>query len=176
MTREQKQIVVIVAGLALMAVLFTHQWIAMKKKKAKGRTQAGTTVQSSPGAVVPVPGVVSSPADSNSRAAAVKFDLPPLSAESAREQKMFNQKPWGRNPFALPASGDSIQKGENQPQPLSMLVISAVVMRDGTGMAVVNDEIVRPGDVLQGYKVVTITTKGIVLDKDGETVEIPYGK
>ena len=56
------------------------------------------------------------------------------------------------------------------------LIVSAIVVRDGLGMAVVGEDIVKEGDKLRGYNVIKIDGSGVVLEKDGEKVVIPYVK
>ena len=59
---------------------------------------------------------------------------------------------------------------------MSGLWISAIIVKDGSGTAIVNGDITREGDLLRGYTVIKIRTTGLELQKGEEKVVIPYGK
>ena len=156
MTKEQKQIAVILAGLSLIAISVGGRLFG--KKAAPPAPAAGMQ------------------AATTGDAQAVKFELPPLAEDIVKKQRLGARRPWGRNPFAVAST--AMPKMEEAPPVSSLagLAISAIVLREGSGMAMVNDEIVRPGDTLRGYKVVKIDMSGIILEKEGEKVVIPYAK
>ena len=159
MTKQQIEITIIVVGVVLIGILLTHQFL-MKKKPMSAATASVPT-----GAVTP---------GNNTPATEITFELPPLSEAVARKQKLGLQAPWGRNPFVLKSKVRTDQPQEEAP--LSGLSVSAIVMKGNVGTAIVSGEIVRERDTLRGYRVVKIDTKGVVLEKGGETVVITYGK
>ena len=165
MSKEQKQIAVIAVGLVFIAVLAVMQFVVKKKpKEVNYSAREGDAVVTVLGAGVQTPG----------GASAVKFDLPPLPEDIAQKQKLGAQQPWGRNPFVLNAV---VMEGDPaQDNPLSGLEVTAIVLREGTGMAVVGEDIVREGDKLRGYTVIKISDQGIELEKDGKKVVMPYVK
>lgn len=79
--------------------------------------------------------------------------------------------PWGRDPFAI---------GENRlphsPKPavqFSGFKVSGVVWGPQGYRALINDRVVRPGDQVDGARIVRITAEGVELEKDGETRFLP---
>ena len=159
MTKQRIEIGIIVAGMILICVLLANQFLWKKKKV------------SMQGAGTPGGGEVLSVAKS---AGEIKLELPPLSSDVVKKQKLGLQAPWGRNPFILKFKERNDQPA--QESSLSGLGVSAIVIKDNIGTAIVNGEIVHEGETLRGCKVVKIDRQGVVLDKGGETVVIPYGK
>lgn len=165
MSKEQKQIAVITAGLLLIGVLLAAQFL-VKKKNGEVNYSAGG------GAAVVT--VIGAGAAASGGGTAVRFDLPPLPEDIAQKQKLGAEQSWGRNPFVLNAV---VTPGQPAQQSLlSGLEVTAIVLRDGVGMAVIGEDIVREGDKLRGYTVTKISSGGIELEKDGEKVVMPYVK
>ncbi len=79
--------------------------------------------------------------------------------------------PWGRDPFAIAKIRlPRRPKGKDQ---FSTFKITGVVKGPHGYQALVNDHVVRPGDQVNGARVVRITSEGVELEKDGETRFLP---
>jgi hypothetical protein len=73
-------------------------------------------------------------------------------------QKKEEALQWGRDPFVLPdretGSGGA---GEGE------FRLSAIIYREGKGVAIINNRIVRTGDVLEGMEVAEIRQDRVIL-------------
>lgn len=73
---------------------------------------------------------------------------------------------WGRDPFS--ASGEAIQTKNNKGKFLGNLFLRGISFRAGVGVAIVNDFILREGNTVEGYTVVEILKRAVILEKDGK--------
>lgn len=83
------------------------------------------------------------------------FQKPDISVPAQKELQ------WGRDPFALPGQGVTIQTG-------GQFVLSAVVWDENRPLAVVDGEVVKIGQQINGYTVSKINKENVVLTKDGK--------
>jgi hypothetical protein len=79
--------------------------------------------------------------------------------------------PWGRDPFAIEAK--RLPKGPKGADQFSGFRITGIVKSPQGYQALVNDHVVRPGDQVDGARVLRITSQGVELQKDAETRFIP---
>lgn len=80
-------------------------------------------------------------------------------------------QPWEQDPFAIEA--EQLPRRSPSEDPFSALKISGIVWGPTGYKALVNDKVVRPGDQVHGARIVRITPKGIVVEKDGESRFLP---
>ncbi len=80
-------------------------------------------------------------------------------------------QPWGRDPFAI--DGNRLPHGPEVADQFSGFNIKGIVRGPRGYQAIVNDRVVRPGDQVDGARVVRITSEGIEFEKDGETRFLP---
>jgi hypothetical protein len=73
---------------------------------------------------------------------------------------------WGRDPFSL---GKLETKNEDGGGTLSL---SAIIFREGKGVAIVNDQIVRKGDSIGGKVVGDILSDRVILRERGRIIEL----
>lgn len=79
--------------------------------------------------------------------------------------------PWGRDPFAI---GETrLPQGPKPAVEFSGFKISGVVWGPQGYRALINDQVVRPGDLVDGARIVRITAEGVELEKNGETRFFP---
>ncbi len=159
MTKQQIQIGVIILCLAIIAGVLGKQFLGKKSSRDSGALPAPQAAQTA-GEAKPV--------------VEIKLDLPALSRDIVQRQVLGLQTPWGRNPFVLKSKTPAQET--RHVSPLLGVTISAVIMRGDVGMAMVNQEIMHQGDNFRGFKVVKIDTSGIVLEREGQKVTIPYAK
>jgi hypothetical protein len=75
---------------------------------------------------------------------------------------------WGRDPFVLPDQGRVKKEKEGHQDEFRL---SAIIYREGNGVAIINDKIVRTGDVLGGMRVGDIHQDRVILNgTSGEKV------
>ena len=159
MTKQQIQIGVIIFCLTVIAGVLGKQFLAKKNSK-ESAAAPGSPVASHVAGTKP--------------AIEIKFELPALSREIVQRQALGVQAPWGRDPFVLKTK--TTPQEAQRATPLVGVSISAIIMRGDVGMAMVNQEIVHLGDDFRGHKVVKIDRSGIVLEREGQQVIIPYAK
>ena len=63
---------------------------------------------------------------------------------------------------------DEMEEEDDNGSNLNMLTLNATTV----ATAVVNNQVVRPGQVIEGFKVVRILNRAIILEKDGEQVQL----
>lgn len=94
--------------------------------------------------------------------------LPPLWAEEQALsdlnlewlKKKEQALQWGRDPFVLPTKGE---RGEGEQGAGSEFRLSAIIYRNGRGVAIINNRIVRVGDVIEEMKVAEIRQDRVIL-------------
>ncbi len=92
----------------------------------------------------------------------------PLSFDAANMEESEIKEGWGRDPFSLVTSG----AGDIG---LEGLVLNGIVWDEANPYAIINSDVVKPGDTLGNLKVVQITEQSVVLEQDGErhTLTLP---
>ena len=84
-----------------------------------------------------------------------------ISSKVLSLQKKRAELDWGRDPF-YPVSDREIHRAVN-------LVLKGIsIGKDKKGYAFINDSIVTVGDVIEGFKVIEITKKKVLLEKGNE--------
>ncbi|MDD5347971.1 MAG: hypothetical protein PHT59_05095 [Candidatus Omnitrophica bacterium] len=148
MTKQQVQIVVIAAGIPLMAFLF---WSNFKPKKKKAASVPLPVAQDAPAPAAP---------------AAAKPVFVPADAAVLEAQKKNAERNWGKDPFAA----DPYKAGK-----ASQLHLQGISFRaDKVGYAFINNEIVRAGDSIVGYEVVEILKDKVLLKKGPQSFYLTF--
>ena len=81
---------------------------------------------------------------------------PEAGPPSAEKQDLALE--WGRDPFALPpSSGGTGAKGDGE------FLLSAIIFHPGGGAAIINNKILRQGDMIEGRRIMTILKDRVVL-------------
>ncbi len=84
-----------------------------------------------------------------------------ISSKMLSLQKKRAELDWGRDPF-YPVSDREIHRAVN-------LVLKGIsIGKDKKGYAFINDSIVTVGDVIEGFRVIEITKKKVLLEKGSE--------
>lgn len=88
----------------------------------------------------------------------------PVSAQSLSEintqwlERQENALQWGRDPFSLPgpSTGSAIStEGDFH--------LSAIIYREGRGVAIINNKILRKGDMIEGRRITEIMEDRVIL-------------
>lgn len=69
---------------------------------------------------------------------------------------------WGRDPFLMPQGGpDGQQIKEESPE--TPLALSAIIYREGRGIAIINNKIMRVGDIMDKIELIRIMEDRVIL-------------
>ncbi len=82
---------------------------------------------------------------------------------------------WGRDPFFIPQEKVDIPKGKEEvlgPR----LSLSAIIYRNGSGIAIINNKIMRVGDVIEKMELTGIMEDRVTLRGPGGEEEIRVNK
>jgi hypothetical protein len=96
-----------------------------------------------------------------------KLPVPPVTAAATTPKRRLAappppDQPWEQDPFAV--------KGKWSSSPtFTTLKVSGIVWGPDGYKALVNDFVVRPGDVVKGILILRITEEGVEVEKDGRT-------
>jgi len=151
-----KKLIEIVATVALVAVLGA---VVMMNLGKKGPRSAKGPVRSSESATtLALPSNMSVPGEqSQSQEAAA------LSEAKAKLQKEYAAKPWGRDPFLR------VKTVEAGSRTSSLELKGISIGSDKKGFALINQEIVRVGDKIEGCEVLNIEKSRVLLQKGGQS-------
>lgn len=102
----------------------------------------------------------------------VDLDLQWLSEWQAKSR-------WGRDPFyrdrvAKKIGGEESAENQNEEE----LSLSAIIFRDGKGVAIINEQILRKGDSIGGGVISRILPDRVLLREGGEVIVLrvkPFG-
>ena len=158
----------ILLGVTILAavILVFDQMSGRKAPRSAGKAPDAPAVASVPGPTPP-PSPSAAPAAPTAPAA-----VPTATAAPRLAPPPPPDQPWGkRDPFEIGAKwAPSGPKGTDR---FSGYRITGIVCAPQGCKAVVNDRVVRPGDDVDGARVVRITKSGIDLEKGGESRFIP---
>ena len=85
-----------------------------------------------------------------------------------RDLKRMEFEGWGRDPFV------QMQRGETYYKALDKMKLSGISVRGKNRFALINSEIVKPGDIIGGMKVVTIERDKVILSMDGNNYTLTW--
>ena len=153
MTKTTKQIIVISIMLPILLFSWAYNIKRLRKRRESRAPVTARTEQTPEAQTLPEgsPGVVK-----------IERETSENKVKAQRERLSLS---WGRDPFVL--SGGTTQVGKRGIS-LGGLSLNGVSWRGEVGVAIVNDFIVKEGDVFEGYKAIKILKKGIILEKDGK--------
>lgn len=98
---------------------------------------------------------------------------------SGRDLKWLEERErsskWGRDPFLVPQERQETPqaKEELQETPLSL---SAIIYREGRGIAIVNNKIMRVGDIIDKMQLIGIMEDRVILKGPMEVKELKVNK
>lgn len=124
---------------------------------------------------------------------------PPLTVNQMEtdtpSSRTFQRETWGRNPFLTPSemaalegprpgdparqpTGPATEGGQGAPAvspPPMPLNITAIMVGGQRNVAIINEQLVREGDLIGGERVVQIQPDAVVLEKDGKRRVVQRG-
>ncbi|MGH7372320.1 MAG: hypothetical protein ACREJK_10820, partial [Candidatus Methylomirabilales bacterium] len=155
----------ILLGVTIFAavILVFDQMSGRKAPRSAGKAPDAPVVASVPGP---------NPSPTPSAAPAAPATVPTATAAPRLASPPPPDQPWGkRDPFEIGAKW--APSGSKGPDRFAGYRITGVVCTAQGCKAVVNDRVVRPGDDVDGARVLRITKSGIDLEKGGESRFIP---
>jgi len=159
----------ILLGVTILAavILVFDQMSGRKAPRSSPKAPDAPAVASVPGPnPSPTPSAAPAPAPAAPAAVPTATAAPRLAPPPPPDQ------PWGkRDPFEIGAKWAS--SGSKGPDRFAGYRITGIVCAPQGCKAVVNERVVRPGDDVDGARVVRITKSGIDLEKGGESRFIP---
>lgn len=81
---------------------------------------------------------------------------------------------WGADPFRTlikPAG-----KPADKPKEELKLILSGIVFNERSPMAVINKKTVRPGDMIDGARILSIDRKSVTLERNGRRLQLKVSK
>lgn len=152
LTKEQKQLIVIIVGVVILAVV-----LVFNRKKAEEKGDNSVSEETS----VPA-GEKATPETAGSR--------PSVSPDIREEQRASLNKPYGRDPFTPASYEPKVADPETSPISLSLRAIS---IREGAApMAVINNSIARIGDKIGDVEIVGIYKDHVLLKRGGRKYKL----
>ena len=165
----------ILIGLTLVAGLFLAFDFLSRGKAPRSSPKAPDppAVASVPGPnPLPTPSAAPAPAPSAPTVPAAPATVPTATPAPRLAPPPPPDQPWGkRDPFEIGTKW--APSGPKGPDRFAGYRITGIVCTAQGCKAVVNDRVVRPGDDVDGARVVRITRSGIDLEKGGESRFIP---
>lgn len=107
------------------------------------------------------------------------FPLPPtfLRAQPMSEintewlERQERSLQWGRDPFAIPGRSTGAGMGTD-----GEFYLSAIIYRSGRGLAIINNKILRKGDMIEGKRIKEIFEDRVVLQGGSGEKELRVNK
>lgn len=150
-----KKLIEIIATVALVAALAVVLMMNLGKKKPRPAVRPSSVqVAETAPAAVPYngPGNLGQPA----------VEIPALSDAKSKLQKERASKPWGRDPFVR------VKTLEAGSRTSSLELKGISIGQDKKGFALINQDIVRVGDKIEGCEVLAIEKNRVLLQKNGQ--------
>lgn len=87
-------------------------------------------------------------------------------------EKNESRYKWGSDPFFMPGG----QKGKEGASKIDGMILNGVIHRKGSGVAIINNRIMRKGDAIAGKKIVEIFKDRVILSDGDERIELMVEK
>jgi len=114
---------------------------------------------------VPVFSEVLNPDSKRERQSLVDINLHFLQKKEAGKEAIQD---WGRDPFLLPSAPKNGLPVDRDKR----FSLSAIIYRDGSGAAIINNQIARRGDEIGGMEVHDIQPDRVILENGSEVLEL----
>lgn len=97
-----------------------------------------------------------------------------MDVNTAGLEKNESQYKWGNDPFLAPKN--MRQKGQEGALKINGMVLNGVIYKSGGGVAIINNKIMKKGDVVAGKKLVEILKDRVILSDGDEKIELMVEK
>jgi len=101
--------------------------------------------------------------------------ITPMPEAKLQEQKIVNVAP--ESPQVIPPSSKDnlLLPAETQERTAPLFVVSGVFFSENQGFAIINDRVVKEGDVIEGAKVAQINADGVKLKYENTVINLSPG-
>lgn len=87
-------------------------------------------------------------------------------------EKNESRYKWGSDPFFTPG----MQKGKEGAAKIDGMTLNGVIRRNGSGIAIINNRIMRKGDAIAGKRLIEILADRVILSDGDERIELMVEK
>ncbi len=87
-------------------------------------------------------------------------------------EKNESRYKWGSDPFFMPGT----QKGKEGAAKIDGMTLNGVIHRNGSGIAIINNRIMRKGDAVAGKRLIEILVDRVILSDGDERIELMVEK
>ncbi len=87
-------------------------------------------------------------------------------------EKNESRYKWGSDPFFVPG----MQKGKEGASKIDGMTLNGVIHRKGSGIAIINNRIMRKGDAIAGKRLIEILADRVILSDGDERIELMVEK
>ena len=87
-------------------------------------------------------------------------------------EKNESRYKWGSDPFFMPG----MQKGKEGAAKIDGMTLNGVIRRNGSGIAIINNRIMRKGDAIAGKRLIEILVDRVILSDGDERIELMVEK
>ncbi len=87
-------------------------------------------------------------------------------------EKNESRYKWGSDPFFVPG----IQRGKEGATKIDGMTLNGVILRKGSGIAIINNRIMRKGDAIAGKRLIEILADRVILSDGDERIELMVEK
>lgn len=107
----------------------------------------------------------------NSNLAFARMDRDSLSDVNVKGfEKNESKYKWGKDPFITPLSERFDKKGGASK--IDGMALSGIILRKGGGVAIINNKIMKKGDVIGGKRLIEILGDRVILADGDERIEL----
>ncbi len=85
-------------------------------------------------------------------------------------EKNESQYKWGNDPFLVPKN--MRHKGQEGALRINGMVLNGIIYKSGGGVAIINNKIIKKGDIVSGKKLVEILKDRVILSDGDEKIEL----
>lgn len=90
------------------------------------------------------------------------------------ELQRIEKAKWGADPFKSVIKRSP--KPTDKPDDGLKLILSGIVFNEKSPMAVINNKTVRPGDIIDGTRIVSINRKSVIVERSGKQFQLTVTK
>ncbi len=87
-------------------------------------------------------------------------------------EKNESRYKWGSDPFFMPG----VQNGKEGASKIDGMTLNGVIHKKGSGVAIINNKIMRRGDAIAGKRIIEILEDRVILSDGDERIELMVEK
>jgi len=155
MSKPTKELIMTAVLVGVLVFVVIHQ-VGKAKKKASQAKEGKSTVS------------VEKQKEERQKKIILPSKVAPELKEIIERQKEKASEQYGRDPFFHSSEISEGKEGQTKGHHIASLALKGIAWKGKTPMALIGDEIVKEGDTIGEYKVISIQKNRVVLTKDGK--------